>query len=225
MSQTTDSVRADFDRIARLTEHGGWDHNDHYHDFLLRHVPKHCRNALDIGCGTGTFTRRLAQRALRVVGVDLSPEMVRIARERSTGYPNVEYRLSDVQDWEPAEAQFDCIATIATLHHLPPEEMLRKMRMALRPGGTLLVLDLYTQQTAADLLTNVVAVPVNLALRVTKDWRVWEPAEVRAAWDEHGRTDVYPTLREVRRVCARVLPSARITRHLMWRYSVVWTRT
>src|SRR4051794_36342832 len=106
MTQTTASVREDFDRIARLTERNGWNHNDHYHDFLLRYVPEHCRNALDIGCGTGAFTRRLARRAERAIGIDLSPEMVRMARESSAGYPNAEYRVADVQEWEPAEAQF-----------------------------------------------------------------------------------------------------------------------
>ena len=223
MRQTTASVQADFDRIARLSERGGWSHNDHYHTFLLRHVPERCGDALDIGCGTGAFTRQLTLRAKRVVGLDLSPEMVRIAREQSKGYPHIEYRVADVQEWEPEEGQFDCIATIATLHHLPLEPTLRKMRTALRQGGTLLVLDLYRQQTPADLLTNVAAVPMNIVLRLMKERRLRVPAEVRAAWDRHGRTDVYPTLREVRTTCAAILPGAKITRHLLWRYSIVWT--
>ena len=38
--QTTETIRADFDRIAPLAR-AGWDHNAHYHDFLLRQVPEH----------------------------------------------------------------------------------------------------------------------------------------------------------------------------------------
>ena len=48
--------------------------------------------------------------------------------------------------------------------------------------------------------------------------------EVAAAWAEHGKVDRYMTLRQVRAVCARVLPGAEIRRHLFWRYSLVWRK-
>src|SRR5215216_5407704 len=89
------NVQADFDRIALLDDRYAWSHNDHYHDWLLGHVPTPCAEALDVGCGMGTFSRALAWRAGRVVGVDLSPQMVRIARERSRGFTNIEYVEAD----------------------------------------------------------------------------------------------------------------------------------
>src|SRR4028118_368446 len=46
-------IRDDFDRIALLADEG-WDHNSHYHDFLLRQLPERFRAALDAGGGTGT---------------------------------------------------------------------------------------------------------------------------------------------------------------------------
>ncbi len=52
-----------------------------------------------------------------------------------------------------------------------------------------------------------------------------ESPAARAAWDEHGRHDSYLTMAEVRRACARVLPGARVTKHLFWRYSIVWRKT
>ena len=61
-------------------------------------------------------------------------------------------------------------------------------------------------------------------LRLWKQHRLRPPREVRAAWAEHGRTDVYPTLAQVRQSCEKVLPDARITRHLLWRYSIIWTK-
>jgi hypothetical protein len=54
--------------------------------------------------------------------------------------------------------------------------------------------------------------------------RLAEPAELRRAWEEHGRTDRYLTLAEVRAACARALPGARVRRHLLWRYLIVWRR-
>ena len=73
-----DQVRADFDRLAPLSD-DGWDHNSHYHPFLLRRVPPGCRTALDVGCGTGRFARLLATRAEHVDAVDRSTEMISAA--------------------------------------------------------------------------------------------------------------------------------------------------
>src|SRR5215212_4342024 len=111
------SVEADFDRLALLDEEG-WTTNNYYHEFLLKHVPRDCANALEIGCGTGAFARLLARRSRRVVGLDLSAEMIRIARSRSSGFDNVEFQLADAMTSEFPPAQFDFICSIATLHHL-----------------------------------------------------------------------------------------------------------
>ena len=68
------AIQTDFDRIALLSADDGWTQNNHYHNFLLRHVPAKCESALEIGCGTGAFSRRLAQHAQKVLALDLSPD-------------------------------------------------------------------------------------------------------------------------------------------------------
>jgi ubiquinone/menaquinone biosynthesis C-methylase UbiE len=78
----TDRVREDFDRLAVLSEGTGWGHNSHYHPFVLRQLPQHLGEALEVGCGTGEFARLLAERCERVVAVDLSPRMIEAARAR-----------------------------------------------------------------------------------------------------------------------------------------------
>jgi hypothetical protein len=65
---------------------------------------------------------------------------------------------------------------------------------------------------------------MNIVLRLIKNGRIREPAEVQAAWAEHGRTDIYPTFSQVRRACATILPKAQIKRHLLWRYFIVWKK-
>ena len=50
----------------------GWNHNTHYHEQLLRAVPRPCRRALDIGCGVGQFARRLASVVEHVDAIDLN---------------------------------------------------------------------------------------------------------------------------------------------------------
>lgn len=222
--KSTAEIQADFDRIARAETPGGWNHNNHYHDFLLRHMPAHCASALDVGCGAGDFARLLAQHADHVLGIDLSAEMLRRAREQSAAFPNVEYRQADVMTDALPPAAYDCIASIATLHHMALGEVLPRLKAALKPGGVLLVLDLFNARSIGDYLVGAAAMPVNLIMTRMHGGHPPASLESQAAWQAHGDGDVYPTLAEVRRACAELLPGARVTRHLLWRYSLVWRK-
>ena len=217
----TTEIQADFDRIALLPR-TNWNHNSHYHGFLMKHIPAQCTEALDIGCGTGSFTRLLAARSDRVLALDLSPQMIRVAKERSRGFSTIDFQVADVIGWEFPTEQFDCIVSIATLHHLPIEETLRKMKNALKSGGALVVLDLFQEEGLRDTLASALAVVVNAVLRLMKNGQLREARGVREAWVKHGERDSYSTLSEVRRACADVLPEAKVRKHLLWRYSVVW---
>jgi len=218
------TTQKDFDRIALVSEDGAT-HNDHYHNFLLRHLPSNCHDVLEIGCGTGAFARRLAERSEHVLALDLSPEMIRLARERSAQFPNIEFQLADVRELPFPIASFDCIASIATLHHLPFPEILLKMKAALKPGGALLVLDLFEPAGLTDSLVNLLALPVSATLRLINYGRLLPRREERDAWTAHARQDIYPTMSQVHALCDRILPGAKIKKHLLWRYSIVWRKT
>jgi SAM-dependent methyltransferase len=224
----TATVRQDFDRIACLSEEDGWDHNTHYHPFLLAQLPARLHEALEVGCGTGAFARSLAGRCRRVLAIDLSPRMVEVARARSGAHPGVDYAVADANAWPFPEGRFGCVASITTLHHLPLAPMLRKMGGALRPGGTLLALDLYRPGGYADLLVGALGFPASWAVRLAKTGDLRgprQPPELGLAWEEHYATDVFPTLAELRAACAEAgLRGAKVRRHLLWRYSVVWRK-
>jgi 2-polyprenyl-3-methyl-5-hydroxy-6-metoxy-1,4-benzoquinol methylase len=223
----TATVQADFDRIALLSNKDvdeGWNHNNHYHRFLLEQVPARCTEALDIGCGAGQFARLLASRAEHVLALDLSPQMIRLARERSTGFASIDFEAADVLSRSFSPEQFDYIVSVAALHHMPMEAILLKMKKALAKGGTLAVLDIYKARFS-DLFVNLVAIPANLYMqRVKNGRRPPASAEARAAMKEHGAHDSYLTLSEVHQMCEDLLPGARVRRHLFWRYSIVWTK-
>src|SRR5262245_22382569 len=210
------AVEKDFDRLALLDE-GGWTHNNHYHKFLLRHVPADSVNALEVGSGTGAFARQLATRSKQVLAIDLSSEMVRVARQRSPEFTNLEFRIADLMTADLPQDYFDCVATIATLHHLPLREAFSRLKHALKPGGVLLVLDLFEpEKSLVDTGLNLAAMGASGALRLVHNRRLKPPREVRAAWEEHGRTDSYPTMSELRAVAAEILPGADIRKHLLW---------
>jgi SAM-dependent methyltransferase len=150
--------------------------------------------------------------------------MIRLAEARSAGYRNIEYRLGDVMGLTlPAEA-YDCVVSIATLHHLPLERALPKMKDALKPGGTLVIHDLAADDSMLERGMSALAYPLSAARRLWKTGRVRMPREVREAWDEHGKNEVYLTLAGVREMCGRYLPEALVKRHLLWRYTVVWRK-
>jgi SAM-dependent methyltransferase len=214
-------IQADFDRIAALPG-PTWDHNRHYHAFLLRHLPPRCGQALDLGCGTGEFARVLAGRAERVLGLDLSPRMIEVALARSRGHRALDFQVADAMTWDWPAHRFDCIASIATLHHLPMDTLVPKLRRALTERGVLLVLDLYRTAEAADLVSGAVAMPLSVATRLIRTGHLRQSATARAAWQEHSHHDTYLTLAQVRRLCAAHLPGAQVRRHLFWRYSIVW---
>jgi ubiquinone/menaquinone biosynthesis C-methylase UbiE len=151
--------------------------------------------------------------------------MIELAKERSTAHPNIQYQVADATGIELPAEEFDCIASIATLHHLSMERMLVKMKKALKAGGVLVVLDLFQAEALTDLMSSAIALPASCCLRLIRTGRLRPPRQLREAWAEHSRTDTYLTLTQIRRICANVLPGARIKKHLFWRYSIVWEKT
>jgi ubiquinone/menaquinone biosynthesis C-methylase UbiE len=217
------SVEADFDRLALLDDEG-WTANNQYHSSLLKHVPENCENALEIGCGTGAFARVLAKRCRRVVALDLSAEMIRVARARSGELENLEFQLADAMTWDFPQSHFDFVCSIATLHHLKQRELLLKIKDALKPGGVLVVLDLVQSDSLTERMCDVVALGVSGSLRLLHNGRLKPPPEVRKAWEQHGKHDSYLTMGQMRALADEILPGSSVTRCLLWRYLLVYQK-
>lgn len=87
------------------------------------------RSALDFGCGVGRLTRALTKRVERVVGVDIAPSMLRIAREN---VPNAAFSLTIPDD------RFDLILSLIVFQHIPVrrgEALLDELLGRLEIGG------------------------------------------------------------------------------------------
>jgi SAM-dependent methyltransferase len=200
-----------------------FDHNDHYHRLLLRQLPPGCRTALDVGCGTGRFARRLAQRGIEVDAVDRSAEVLAAARAApAPPAGRVRYLLADVTRMALPAGRYDCVACLASLHHLPFATV-AALREALAPGGVLVVLGCYRQRSAADVAVALAAAPLNLAARLA----VAAAERARDAAPGPPRPPIMPaamTLRQVREQAARLLPGCTVRRLLLWRYLLVFRR-
>jgi len=213
----THQVRAEFDRIARLSAPDS-DALGRYEESLLRHAPAVMSAALEIGCGTGAFARRLAERAKHVTAIDVSPGMLEAARLRSGRFPNIDYVLGDATGVDFPAERIDCVASLTTLHHVPLRPMLDKMIGALAPGGVLLVLDLVDATGIRHLPRNALAWIVG---RMTRGRPV---AELAREWEQHGRGETYVRFAEIEALAAERMPGAQVRNHLFWRYSIAWTK-
>ncbi len=91
---------------------------------------------LELGCGTGSFTRELARSDAEVVAIDVSPELLEIARANCSA-PNVQYQIQNAYALNYPEGAFDSIVGSSVLHHLEVEAAIRDMYRVLKPGGTI----------------------------------------------------------------------------------------
>ena len=94
---------------------------------------------LDVASGTGVLIPDYLERNIaRVTGVDIAPEMIRIAGEK---FPqdNVDFLCGDVEE-QPLEPVYDCVVVYNAFPHFPePERLVRHLAGLLKPGGRLTI--------------------------------------------------------------------------------------
>jgi len=95
------------------------------------------KKILDVGCGHGRDARYLSERGFEVVGIDLSRNLLKIARRMA---PKAKFLLMDMRDLKFGDEEFDGIWSCASFLHIPKREALetlREFRRVLKPGGLL----------------------------------------------------------------------------------------
>jgi 2-polyprenyl-3-methyl-5-hydroxy-6-metoxy-1,4-benzoquinol methylase len=205
--------------LQRLNAAYPWDHNAHYHRWILRQLPRRFGSALDVGCGSGDLARLLATRAEAVTAIDVDPAIVERARQATPASAPVTYTTADALTGIPEGRTYDVITCVAALHHMPFEDAVPVLRRHLAPGGTLVVVGVYRRSTMSDCLIDLAAVPLNPATGWLKN---------------RGRTSPFPasmtavtrppsmTFTETVLGARDLLPGARLRRMLFWRYTLVW---
>jgi SAM-dependent methyltransferase len=164
------------------------------HARIAAEIPLESGRLLDVGCGPGRLTRRIADRhpGVRVTGVDLSEDMIREAR-KGPPRPNLEYRAGRVAALGTVEP-FDFAVSVLSFHHWEePAEDLAAIHRVLAPGGRLWIYE-QDPEAAAD------AIHADRA-------RLWLGLRVPIAWQRrlargHGFTRG-EVEREVRPLAAR----------------------
>lgn len=94
-------------------------------------------SVLEVGCGTGLFTAELAAGASRITAIDISPDLLELARHRVTA-GNVVFALENAHATTFASGSFDAIVGSSCFHHLDIDQSLRELFRLLKPGGKLM---------------------------------------------------------------------------------------
>ena len=109
-------------------------------DFILRRVPLVGARVLDVGCGGGILSERLASEGADVKGIDLSEKALAVARLHllESGL-NVDYEQVSAEDYAARHpGEFDVVTCLELLEHVPdPGSTVRACATLARPGGAL----------------------------------------------------------------------------------------
>lgn len=139
MAYNFDTIARTYDRLNRLMTLGL---DRRWRKRALRGIQG---NVLDVACGTGDMVVELLKHGCTVTGIDLSDEMLAIARQKAT---SAIFQLGNAEALPFPDASFDavtCAFGVRNFVHL--EQGLNEMLRVLKPGGQLVVLELATPDT------------------------------------------------------------------------------
>ncbi len=178
-------------------------------------MPESVDRALDIGCGLGLFSQRLATRAKLVDALDVDKDIIGQALRYNNSL-NVQYIQADFLKADFPENFYDAIISIASLHHMDLEAALEKMKQLLSPSGTLVILGLYQERTLADHLYSIASIPINFVYLT----RHRETAPMTVALTCRAQL----SLSQIKEVANALMPGCSLKRHFLWRYSLIWRK-
>lgn len=134
-----------FGRLARHYDH----RHQRYNQLTLNWALEALRlsetaRLLDVGCGTGELERLVHARypQARLVGIDVTPQMLAVAREKFARVPEVAFTFAQAETLPFSSGSFDAVVSCNMLHHVRAADvLLRECARVLRPGGHLVLLD------------------------------------------------------------------------------------
>ena len=143
----------------------------------------------DLGCGPGHVARYLHAQGVRMVGIDLSPEMIRVASELQ---PGIEFRAGDMRALDLPDGSLAGVIAFYAIVHFKPDELgpvFREMRRVLSAGGLALLAFHIGEEVVH--LDDLFGAPVSLDFRFHVPERVIEALE-SAGFTVMERTDRQP---------------------------------
>jgi SAM-dependent methyltransferase len=216
-AQSFDRLASDYDRFASLEP-------PEILEWLLLQLPARGGRALDAGCAAGRHTQALADRFDDVLGVDISPPLIAIARQRRSRH-NVRYHAGNLLSVMDRDG-FDLVFSSTTLHHLPDlAAALSHLRGLVAAGGLAILIDCVASRPTPPRWVNVLGAlrhvksdAVRLGLRQA-GWLL--RFRTGAPWLEHLASDRYLSRPAFERQYGAIFPGSRF-HELGYAHALVW---
>jgi SAM-dependent methyltransferase len=213
--------------LAKINARHPWNHNEHFHGWILRNLPARRHAAVDVGCGKGVLAGKLAAHFTHVIGIDRNEGMAAAASARLRGSPQVSIHRGDFADLSPTaiDGGADLITMVAVLHHLDLGGSLARIPQLLAPGGRLLVVGLARPDSLADLAFDVVSGAANPVMGMVKHPRPVRPRQrTRDEQPVVPMMDPVTTFAEISKAARAHLPGSSAHRRLFFRYTLRWDK-
>jgi SAM-dependent methyltransferase len=121
-------------------------------------------HVLDVGCGSGWAVRLFAEKAIsgRVVGIDISDKMIRLAAENCASFSNVEFHIANAEKLPFRDSEFTHVFSMESLYYYADmHAALKEIKRVLEPGGVFVtVVDLYEENRPSRQWIDQLKVPV-----------------------------------------------------------------
>jgi len=213
--------------LAKVNARHPWNHNDHFHGWILRNLPARRRTAVDVGCGTGVLAGKLATHFTHVTGIDRNEGMAAAASARVRNFPQVSIHRCDFADFSStaSDGGADLITMVAVLHHLDLVDTLARIPALLAPGGRLLVVGLARPDSLADLAFDAVSGAANPVMGMIKHSRPARlPQRTPHSQPVMPIKDPATALAEIAKAARAHLTSSTVRRRLFFRYTLRWDK-
>jgi SAM-dependent methyltransferase len=211
--------------LAKVNARHPWNHNEHFHSWILRNLPANRQAAVDIGCGTGVLAGKLAHHFARVTGIDGDEGMAAAASARLAGAPRVRIMRCRFDEFAATAGagEADLITMVAVLHHLDLGDTLARIPRLLAPGGRLLVVGLAKVDSLADAMVDLMSSAANPVMGLIKHPRPAGRADGSAAGQPVMPVrEPSATVAEIAAAASACLPGTTIRRRLFFRYTLRW---
>jgi ubiquinone/menaquinone biosynthesis C-methylase UbiE len=229
--------KAAFETFAEEYSFWAWATNspgERGYNEAISFLPTSPKRVLEAGCGSGVLTLKLANHVDSIVGVDISPSMIRLARvhQGRLEIKNVEFIVADLETLPFGKGTFDFIVSYIAVHCTRMEIVLPALTWLIKPGGRMVICDLVTSYPRLE------ASPLWQRLRVIRNvpnyirsynlrtmWRIvffqMKPAWIRYVCDDKNRKFTPESFREI---YSRFLPGCRFERNpkTPWRMAAFW---
>jgi len=139
---------------------------------ILKQIPKG-RLVLDLACGTGILTRKISEKFpnAKIVGIDITPSYLNMAKRNSKLFPNISFVHQDAEALN-LDLKFDCITSSYIPKYCNPEILVKNCVTHLNSGGKIIFHDFtYPKNILVRMLWNVYFILLNFVGYFIPNWR------------------------------------------------------